>query len=187
MDDISVIIEGEDATRTNHHVLGAMEDGGQTYHFSFDDVNVGSISYVYLISHGDDSLCVDSIDVNNAFEWDPFVNECFSYTANNAEGCEVVQFWDDDNEVQFTEEPCQIIPPPTPLPTAVTSHPTRNPSIAPSTYSPSFTPTTITLSPSRPPTLPTSTPSLFPSLVPSYQPSNLPTQIATYSGSIDVA
>ena len=150
-----MVVKGADGRITNDHDLGVMPDGDKQYPVSFDDIDVGSISSVYLVSHGADTLCVDHFSIIygsnlNLFSWDAILFECFSYTGGISGGCEVVQFWDDDNEVQFTEEPCQIIPPPTPLPTAVTSHPTRNPSIAPSTYSPTFTPTTITVSPSAP-------------------------------------
>ena len=141
-----------------------MEDGGQIYDFSFEDVDVGTISSVYLVSHGDDQFCVDSVDINDAFSWDPWINECFSYTGNDATGCEVVQFLNDDNEEQSTQEPCLIIPP-TPDPTAISFDPTQTPSLSPAQ-------------------IPFNVPSLSPS--PTILPSSPPTGLISYSVNIDV-
>ena len=118
------MVVGTNGNRTDDHNLGSMRDGGKSYSFSFNDIDVGSIDHVLLIAHGDDHFCVEKVQVNS-FTWDPFLQfECFSYTEDHNQGCEVVRFWADGSDFQFHETPCQVIPPPTSAPS---QSPTVNP------------------------------------------------------------
>ena len=158
------MVVGTNGDRTDDHNLGSMKDGGKSYSFSFNDIDVGSIDHVLLIAHGDDHFCVEKVQVNS-FTWDPlFQFECFSYTEDHKQGCEVVRFWSDGSDFQFPETPCQVIPPPTFAPTlSPTDSPTFSPTIAPTsapTFSPSFSPTF--------------SPSIAPTLAPSYSPTACP-------------
>eukprot|EP01083_Nonionella_stella_P126061 381360_1 len=106
-----LIIKGNNG-ETSPYTINDMTDGPNTYSYQMIDVDVGTITYAYLVSYGSDELVVSGIVINTIYSVSEWTGDWLAYSDNNAFGCEVlvVDFASDEMTIE-QQKPCGVIPP----------------------------------------------------------------------------